>query len=182
MSIKRSPTKPASIDELAPDEDLSAEEEEALEEGNKNPAQRLAAAANPKSAIVQGAPPWAKVPSDLVIPRNVEVAFMKIPLKSGDEMTLVLWELGVRDERLARARTQGDFNTRLMDEMAKQMIRAIDGARVEWANPFTVERAWEEMGSKYRSVLNVWYLKSHQLSDDERVDFFEKCVVSARAV
>ncbi len=179
---KRSPTKPASIDDLAPDEELTVDEEEALEEGRQNPAQRLAAAANPKSAIVQGAPAWARVPADLIIPKNVEVAFMKVPLKDGSEMVLVLWELGVRDERLARARTQGDIGTRLMDEMSKQMIRAIDGVRVDWSNPFTVEKAWEEMGAKYRSVLNVWYLKAHQLNDDERTDFFAKCVVSARAV
>lgn len=177
--------KPQTINDMAPDEELTPEEEAALEDAaqNSGPA-KLAQAMNPKSAMVQGAPPWANVPADIIIPRGVEVAYMKIPLRDpeGAETQIVLWELGVRDERMARARTQGDMGTRLVDEMAKQMIRVVDGVSISWANPLIVEKTWESIGSKYRNLLVAWYLKAHQLEDEERVDFFANRVVAKRAV
>ena len=174
--------RPTTIDDMAPDEELSAEDEERLAEP-KGGAAKLEQALNPKSALVQGAPEWANTPSGLIIPPGVEVAYMRIPLRhpDGAEMQIILWELGVRDERLARARTQGD-GVRLVDEMSKQMVRVIDGQTVTWANPLAVEAMWETIGAKYRNLLVAWYLKSHQLEDEERVDFFVNRVVAKRAV
>lgn len=177
--------KPRTIDDLAPDEELTPEEMEALESAQQETGQsKLAKALNPKSALVQGAPPWADIPPTLIIPRGVEVAFMKFALRDppGAELQIILWELGVRDERMARARTQGDQGTRLLDEMTKQMIRVIDGEVVGWGNPLVVEAAWERIGPKYRNVLNAWYMKAHHLEDEERVDFFQHSVVAKRAV
>lgn len=171
--------KPQTIDDIAPDAALTADEEEALEEP-QTAGQRLAAAANPKSAIVEGAPSWALVPPDLIIPRGVEVAFMKIQGRL-KEWIIVIWELSVRDEKLARARCLGD-TSRAVEESAKQMVRALNGEMVTGANPIMIEEFWEDIGAKYRTLLNTWFLKAHSLEQEERLSFFSNCVVARRTV
>lgn len=193
MTARAKARRPQTIDDLSPDEELSPEEEAALNAPeNKTGAQKLAEIANPRSAVVTGAPEWAIIPPDLVIPKGVEVAFMRIPIVrdrmgEGDnavtpEMQIIIWELGVRDERFARARASMPGGERIVEEMAKQMIRCIDGKVVSWGNPLMVESAWEKMGAKYRNLLGAWYMKAHQLDDEERLDFFANRVVAQRAV
>lgn len=177
--------RPQNIDDLLKEEEVSPEEEAALQEHaaeeNKSAGQRLADAANPKSAIVEGAPDWAMIPPALVIPRNYEIAFMQIPKRGGGMYSIVIWELSVRDEKQARARTMGNAD-RAIEECAKQMIRAIDGEMVSWGSPLKMEKFWDDIGSKYRAVLVTWFLKAHQLEAEERVDFFANRVVSLRSV
>ena len=173
--------RPTSIDDFAPDEEMTEEESRQLE-GNMSGAQKLQQIAQGSaSAVVQDAPAWANLPPGLIIPRDVEVSFLQVPLRSGSEMVLVRWELGVRDERFARARAMGD-GMRIVEEMAKQMIRVVDDAIVTWTNPVFMEKVWDQIGGKYRNVLVAYYMKLHNLDDEERVDFFTKRVVARRAV
>lgn len=173
------------IDEVLKNEELSPEEEAALEgsgDEEKSGAAKLRDITKANAgAIVQDVPAWVKMPPGLIIPKGVEVSFMKLPTRTRGEIQIIIWELSVRDERLARARAMGD-GTRLVEEMAKQMIRSIDDEIIGWADPIVVERAWDEIGSKYRNMLVVYYLKAHQLEDEERVDFFANRVVARRAV
>lgn len=168
------------IGDMVKDEQVTPEEEAALE-GPKTSAQKLADIANPQSAVVQGAPEWAIIPPNLVIPRGVEVAFLRIPTRTMGEKVVILWDLSVRDERFGRARAMND-GARFVEEMAKQMIRTIDDKIVSWANPLDVEKFWDEIGAKHRSVIIAWYMKTHQLDDEERIDFFANRVVAKRAV
>ncbi len=176
--------KPQSIEDLAPSEEPTAEEIEALEEQERSdPRAKLqAAAARPRSAELAGdkLPDWVKMP-DLTIPKGVEVAFMRFTDRFDNERQIIIWELSVRDERLARGRTMGDFD-RLADESAKQMIRAIDGEKVDEGNPLILERFWDDLRAKDRAVVKAWFHKAHTLSDVERVDFFKNRVASRRAV
>lgn len=176
--------KPQSIDEVLEDEPLTAGDEAALEAAKDEPRTRLAnAALHRDSAIVQGAPDWALIPPNMQIPSGVEVSFMRIPLKGGGDVQLMTWELGVRDERMGRARADaGGAGARLVEEMAKQMIRAVDGKPISWGDPLEVERVWDKIGAKYRNLLSAYYLKLHQLDDEERLDFFENRVVARRSV
>ncbi len=181
MAAKR---KPQTIDDLSPDEELTPDEEAALEEtSNASGPSKLAQAMNPKSAVLCGdkLPDWVVLPPDLRIPKGVEVGFFKITDRSDQERIVVVWELSVRDERMARARTMGDYD-RTTDESTKQMIRAIDGVAVPEANPLVLERFWDELQAKHRGLLKTWFLKAHQLSPEERVDFFTSRVASRRAV
>lgn len=182
--------KPTSIDDLAPDAELTDAEREAFgehaesatTEDTRTGVEKLRSVINQPGAIVQGAPEWAKIPPDLKIPKDVEVGFFLIPLPDKTEMQIIAWELSVVDERVARARADAlGPGARLVEEMAKQMFRVIDGKRVEWMNPLIVESAWERMRAKYRNLFGGYYMKMHQLDDEERTDFFANRVVARRS-
>lgn len=182
--------KPQTIDDLAPDVELTEAEQAALDghaqsaptEDTRSGVEKLRSVINQPGAIVQGAPEWAKVPHDLRIPKDVEVGFFLVPLPDGSDMQIIMWELSVADERLARARADAlGPGARLVEEMAKQMMRAIDGRKVDWMNPLPIESAWERMRSKYRNLFGGYYMKMHQLDDTERTDFFANRVVARRS-
>jgi hypothetical protein len=132
-------------------------------------------------------PEWARdaIPSDLKIPDGKQVFVLRffadwcdVP-KEGDH-TVVIWNLTEADEKLAVKRvTDGK---RVLDEMAKQMIRAIDGRRVDWRtagaknNPMAF---YARVGGKARQALKVFYAKRHTLNSVETTVFLAACVVAA---
>jgi hypothetical protein len=133
-----------------------------------------------------GAPPeWATVPADFKMPDGWVVFFVRFRAKwtnrpgSGDRQC-ILWNLSESDEKRASARARGD-GMRLVAEMAKQQIRAIDGERADWSGapgPHNVSQFWSEIGGKCRYLLKGHYLKTHTMSTEETVDFFDNCVAS----
>ena len=127
------------------------------------------------------------VPFDLAIPRGEEITIMRFksehcqgPAKDKGDRTCVLWPLSVRDERVARQRMFGD-STRGLEEMSKAMIRSIDGRLIDPNDPQQIERFWDEIGPRHRSMLVGWYQKTHNLSDDERLHFLVDCVAMRTA-
>lgn len=139
-------------------------------------------------ASTDGPPAWAKVPVDLSMPPGWVVFFVRFRAAwtntpgKGDR-SVILWNLSEADEKLAARAARGDA-LRLVDEMSKRMIRAIDGERADWTGkpgPSNVGAFWSEIGGKCRYQLKSLYLKNHTLSPEENLDFFEHCVASRSA-
>jgi hypothetical protein len=135
------------------------------------------------------APAWAIVPSGgeipFVMPEGWVVFFIRFRAKwtnrpGSADRQCILWNLSESDEKRASARARGD-GMRLVEEMSKQMIRAIDGERADWSGapgPQNVGQFWSEIGGKCRYMLKSHYLKTHTMSTEETVDFFDNCVAS----
>jgi hypothetical protein len=110
-----------------------------------------------------------------------------IKLKDGSTRTcrqLILWELNLGDEKAAFLRAGGDPN-RAAGELAKQMIRAVDGEPVTWADlksPAHPDRIWADLGPRYRNLLSRFYTSLHVLAEAEVNDFFYNCVEQRKAV
>jgi hypothetical protein len=147
------------------------------------------------TADVSGAPEWALVPQSLIMPAGWVVWFLKIPSKDTnaprkgsllapphDDGQLyrqcILWNLTEADEKRASRRAAGNAH-RIIDEMAKAMIRVIDGQIASFqvtAGPTSVGAWWDEIGGKYRHVLKSIYLRTHTLDEKENTNFFLHCV------
>lgn len=139
-----------------------------------------------------GPPAWAVIPKDLKMPKTgTMVHFIRIPAKycanpaDGDRQC-VCWALTENEENVAFARARGD-NHRAIAEMAKQMVRAIDGKRASWdpatKDPETkVARFWGAIGPKGRGILRTLYLQTHQVTNEEILDFFSNHFVSTTAL
>jgi len=158
----------------APITNATPEEESLLSGGSVNPTPNE----RPKA---QGIPEWANVPADLNVPKGRQVGFIRLrgawtdSPEKGDRV-LIVWPLSPLDERNAMSRTNGD-GMRTLPEYTKQMIRCIDEEPVNWANgPMQVDRLWSEMGARCRQLLINYYLKTHSLSDEETLDFFNNCI------
>ena len=86
--------------------------------------------------LEQAAPAWAKVPADLKMPHGVVVAYFRFKANwtaashKGDRQCII-WSLTDKDERLALTRC-ADSPMNAQNELSKQMIRAIDGVKVDW--------------------------------------------------
>jgi hypothetical protein len=130
------------------------------------------------------APAWAVIPDGLKVPQGWQLWFVQFRAKltstpgKGDRHC-VLWNLSEADEKLAAKRAKGD-PMRIIDECAKQMIRAVDGAIADWsgnwASPGSIDTFWREIGGKARHKLKELYLKNHTMTTEETADFFENCV------
>lgn len=140
-------------------------------------------------------PSWAKVPIGLKIPAGYTIWFIplwtrfmakktggeEVVLRDGSRRTcrqIVLWECNLGDRRVAFKRAAGDPN-RAADELTMQMIRAVDGEPVTWADMKSAAyppRIWAEMGPKYRDLMHKLYTSAHVLSEDMLRDFFANCV------
>jgi hypothetical protein len=150
-------------------EDLSEPDDEGDDEG----------APKPEAAAI---PEWAAMPPGLVMPEGWQIHFMRFRAawtnlpRLGDR-TCVLWNLTEADEKLAARRARGDAN-RIIDEMSKQMVRVIDGARTDWTKggANNIERFWDEIGGKCRHLVRSYYLKTHTLEAKDFADFFDNCV------
>lgn len=194
-------------DETAAELAAKMQEEEArAEETTKSEEQTTTAVANeegrsPNTVITQaqidalGDPPvtvdddeipdWVDIPSDLVIPRGVQVGFLQFKAswtmypEKGDRHCIV-WSLTDLDERVAFARIKDNFGHSI-NELSKQMIRAFDGAKADWGsiqgqrghvNDFLVD-----IGPKCRALLARWYTRTHQLDSAEVAYFLEHCAL-----
>lgn len=128
-------------------------------------------------------PRWVKVPKDLKFPRGRRVVFVFFHEHLTDAPALgnrqaILWSLTPEDEKFAFTRAMGDAN-RAPGELAKQMLRAVDGYVADWsgtASPGSVDKFWREVGGRYRDLLIRLYAQLHVLSGKEVDDFFENCV------
>lgn len=133
-------------------------------------------------------PEWAKnaIPSDMRFrpPPGVVMHFLRFRKEltkqgtraKGDRVVIV-WELSLQEERVARSRTFGD-STRTYEELSKMMLRAVDGTYIDQSHPDLVDRTWDEIGPRYRNTMNLWYLRTHNLSEDDRLRFFVYDVTS----
>lgn len=93
------------------------------------------------------------------------------------------WTLTDGEENHATKRGAGD-STRTYKEMTKQMIRAIDGHKVDWSGsvgPGNIAKFWEEIGPVARQLLVNVYHRTHSPSKEVLLDFFISCF-DARSV
>lgn len=130
-------------------------------------------------------PAWVKVPADLAFPpHGVTWTAMRFLAEWTDRPQLgdrqcIVWNLSYGDEKFARRRARGDAEA-MMDEQAKQMIRAIDGKRCNYGlptDPASPDLFWEEIGKKCRLLVLNYFMKVHTLEAAERLHFFANCLV-----
>ncbi len=136
---------------------------------------------------VQKVPSWAagNIPGSLSdgvtpfrFPKGREIMFLRLRAGTTDvpqlgDRQLICWRISPGDMRWA----QGDM-TRVSDEMIKQMIRAIDGHAVNWAegvkhNPDVL---WGQIGQKNRWLLTRMFTQLNTHTPEELKDFFEHCI------
>lgn len=149
-----------------------------------------------------GAPPWVHLPEGLRMPRYRQAGFIRFPsawthapnvgrpLRAEDEGSrkaagegklwrqVIIWPLTIGDMKLAIGRSMQDPN-RYQDELAKQMIRAVDGHAADWTgipSPGSVDQLWEQLGSGCRSILRQIYGQLHNLSREQLSLFFASCI------
>lgn len=143
-----------------------------------------------KEADSGGLPEWAVMPPGFKIPAGRTVSFLKFKAEwtdapeKGDRQCIV-WNLTDNDERIAIKRASGGDAMMVAGELSKQMIRAIDGVKVNWMaskGPGCMDTFWSEMGSKCRQMVIRWYTQNHSLSEAEQADFFENCVAGKSVV
>lgn len=178
---------------------VAADEPEERPEPAKAPAEAEPAQADPEDEA--RFPDWADVPEGLNFPAGVMLLFVPLqtrlmrkrtggkPIKLKDGTTrdcrqVVLWELSLEDQRRAFQRSGGDPN-RAADELAIQMIRAVDGHAVDWTSetsPYHPRRIWSDMGPKLRNLLHRLYTSMHVLGEKEVADFFFNCVEERRTL
>lgn len=165
---------PKELDDSNVELKTAKKEEEPKKQGFKIPA-----------AEGRRAPKWAKVPKDMKFPRGIQVLFIRIRsdltmYPSKGDRQVILWALTDGDEKLAIGRSMANA-ARASVELAKQMVRAIDGERVNWTGdpsaPGTdIDSFWHQIGPKGRNLLQRLFNQLHAMNEDELVDFFENCI------
>lgn len=170
------------MQEVSPDQLQPAAQE--LKTKDEKPAKRTEFKL-PASEGNRRAPAWAKVPKGMKFPKGIEVVFMRIRADltmypSKGDRQVILWPLTDGDEKLAIGRSMANA-ARAGQEMAKQMIRAVDGVPVNWTGDPSApgadpDRFWHEIGPKGRNLLQRIFTQLHAMNEDELVDFFEQCI------
>lgn len=131
-----------------------------------------------------GVPAWATPPPPgMKFPRGRQIMFIRIRAELTDapwkgERQCICWSINLADERLALKRAQGD-GLKLTDELAKQMIRAVDGHRANWdglRGEDDIEVFWSEIGRKGRTILQRLFTQMHIPDPRQLSDFFENCI------
>lgn len=138
-------------------------------------------------------PPWMPLPPGFRVPRDLPVFYLRlpsrwtrypgkgIPLPGSDGLwrACVLWELTDSEETQAYKRAMGD-PTRANGELARQMIRTIDGHPSDWGasrgEVSSVDAFWTDIGARGRGIIGRIYTQLHSLGPAEQVLFFESCV------
>lgn len=156
-----------------------------------------------------GVPAWALWPEGLAVPRGRVAYFARFPgnwtdaPNAGLEAALtpeeevawklqgvkpptywrqcIFWALSIGDQKFALGRANGDTN-RFNSELAKQMIRSIDGALVDRSGMAGVagnlDMWWEQLGERCRSELTRLCVRIHSLTMQERALFLGYCLAS----
>lgn len=127
-------------------------------------------------------PDWAKIPDGFQLPEGKTIFAVRFRAawtdkpKMGDRVC-ILWNLTEADEKHASKRARGDF-IQVMNEMTKQMIRIIDGAKADWSKPGRNNPAtfYTDIGGACRQQLKNIYSKNHTLKTADAIDFFVNCV------
>lgn len=127
-------------------------------------------------------PDWVQVPEGFRFPRGMPLVFMRLRCKytpsMGQDRQLICWPINIADQKLALGRSQGD-NARAVDEMTKQMVRVVDGMRVDWSGapgPANIDQWWDMIGAPNRNLLNRVFTQLHIPSPEQVSDFFESCI------
>lgn len=127
-------------------------------------------------------PEWFNVPVNWRLPKGgKQVYFHKflsewtdIPEKG--ERQCAIWSNTVGDERFASVNARGKGDERNLEENTKRMIRVVDGEVADWTGrTANVEKFWNEIGPKCRSILKQKYLMLHVMSPMEKMLFFTEC-------
>jgi hypothetical protein len=132
-------------------------------------------------------PGWAAaaIPADLEVPAGRTLVVMRFRTEWTDrkdkgDRTCVLWNLSVGDEKLANQRGGDNVFVNTM-EMAKQMVRAIDGLRVDFTGKVPAAQLdpwWDEIGKKCRGLIINHFIRAHSLTTSEKMDFLAVCLVA----
>lgn len=132
-------------------------------------------------------PAWAaaSIPRDLEVPAGRTLVLMRFRTEWTDrkdkgDRTCVLWNLSVGDEKLANQRGGDNVFVNTM-EMAKQMIRAVDGLPVDYTGKVpaaNVDTFWNEIGKKCRGLVINHFIRAHSLTALEKQDFLAVCLVA----
>ena len=179
----------AKAQRMTPEEAAQAERdaEEVLLDGevpDQSPLGRAAAAPPEQEG---GFPKWSRVPDNLAIPPHKQVGFMLFKAawtgrpELGDR-DIIFWNLSVADEKLAKQAARGGD---ALPELAKRMIRSIDGHKADWTGKKglgSVDRLWEDIGGKCRPLIINAYWKTHSLEVEETAEFFLHCCTYRTAV
>lgn len=141
---------------------------------------------DPSSEDANALPDWALhcMPPDLVVPPERRMAVMRFKpawtdMPSKGERSVVVWGLTIAEERLAIKASRGDGSS-VTDELAKRMVRAIDGKVVGWGTTGTQEtsRLWRELGVKCVDMIRRHYVIEHSLKAEQKLDFLANCYVA----
>lgn len=102
----------------------------------------------------------------------------------------ICWSITYGEERNALKRSREPTMT--YDELTKQMIRAVDGRKVDWAGEYakpenagslvSPEEFWRDLGVKCRPLFIAQYRQLHNLKEEELADFLSSSLVVVRAV
>ena len=97
----------------------------------------------------------------------------------------IVWGLSIGDQKNALGRANGDPN-RFNAELAKQMIRAIDGMVVDRSGMGSSQTGnldlwWEQIGERCRAEMTRLCNRIHSLTPAERALFFGHCVAARTA-
>ncbi len=118
--------------------------------------------------------PPAMIPKGIKFPQGIEAMFIKIPADftcarhKGDRF-LIIWGTSEADEALVLGRSMSDPN-RATGQLAKQVVRAIDGHVADWSGlptPGSVDQLWREIGPKGRNLLIRMMAKVNTLEQEE---------------
>lgn len=135
-------------------------------------------------SLDDGLPDWVVLPKDFKPPPGRIISFLRFRAQWTDtphkgDRQCIIWNLTDADERVALKRAQTNDAMSIVNEFAKQCVRAVDGVKVNWAAPKgkgSIDEFWRDIGSKCRSQVATWYTRNHQLTQVELADFFENCV------
>jgi hypothetical protein len=175
---------------LSPEAAARAEEQERKEE------QELHALTRMPEPAIGGAPEWVVLPPGMRVPKGRKVIFVRFPAEwtstptkgircreqADDDPSLwrqgICWDMSIGDQKLALQRAMGDPN-RQVDEFAKQMIRSVDGVRVDWSGmpgDGCIDLWWEEIGAACRNSMHRVFNQLHVFSKEQMARFFESCI------
>ena len=88
----------------------------------------------------------------------------------GDIRSIGLVEITAHEELMAEQRCKGSPDKRAA-EMAKSALVEVNGAKVGFVDG-SVNKAWNEMHPKVRTLIASAWVKLHLANDDEVDDFF----------
>jgi hypothetical protein len=132
-------------------------------------------------------PDWVMVPDGMKFPEGKQVVATRFRADWTDKPSLgerqcMMWNLTDADEKLAQKRARGE-SLRYIDELAKQMIRVIDGKKVDWTHrvAHNPDVFWSDIGAGCRKQLINVYVRRHAFSKEATVDFLTDCI-AARTV
>lgn len=128
-------------------------------------------------------PAWVKIPVNFAPPPGEIVGYVRLPkelTRAAEDHQVILWELTLADERAARARAKARGDSDYLDDLAMQMIRAIDGVKADWSGapgPSNVRSFWDS-GARYRgrAALKTIFQRMHSIELEESMRFFAQCV------